>query len=562
MQTQLGKSDKAVDSHKVMREKIRFTREMIDKIFSDNPQSAMALANEGLEMARTINDQEQAAWFLSRIGSCYHWLSRFEEAEATLKESADIYRRLNDTPAYYRTLSVLVGLKNTKNEYTDALQLAGKVIIYHREHGRKRMDYVRILIHACQAHCALGQYTDALECAYEGLAIAENLASKESVGNLAMIYLNIGNIHYYMEDYSKADEYYQRTAEEYRREGKLIGQGITLLNQARIYWRARGEYETALELQFKALEIFIKLGNSIEQIKVVLDIALVYARLQRFDQAVEFLERADSLGKSVLDQDNFLVPCIYLRKADVYSLMRDDAKTLSNLKAALDIDEAHNNPTLMSSIHELLSNYYERQRDFHKAFEHYKEHLHQNDAVRGAHRQRSIDEIEGRAERERMSREAESLKSQLISLEHENQRKSKEAELRALHLWQKNEVLGKIKTYIDSIDRFSDLDKRKLSADVRRYIQEGMEIDYKWEQLEGVLGSLQAEFLEKLMREQPEITATESKICALMKMRLETKEIAGMLFISPQTVYTHRKRIRRKLGLKADESLVTFLERL
>ncbi len=541
------------------REKLEYTKEIIDKIIKQDPKSAFDLANEGLAMARELSDDLQGAWFLWRMGKCCQWLSRFDDAENFLNQAARLYQRHHDLHAYHRMLGALAEVKNTACDYRTALDLARRAIEFYRENDIRSIDYLVVLISACLANCSMGEYTAALEYAYEGIKVLDTEEITDEMQR-PTLYLNIGNIHYYMGDYERAHEYYLRTHDEYKRLNKLIGQGIILLNIARIYWRAKGDYERALQYQLDALEIFIKLGTQVEQIKVSLDIAIVYAKMNQFDRALEYLNKAETLGKSVLDKESFLIPCIYMRKADVYSLMGDDTATLNNLKQALQYSEPHNNPTLASSIHELLSAYYEKQRDFHKAFEHYKEYLQQNDVVRGSRRQRTIDEIETRAERERLAREKELLKSRLVTLETEKERKTKEAELKTLQLWQKNEVLSKMKKYIESIQRLSDVDKMKLVADVRRYIQAGMDIDNKWEHLEQVLGNLQSEFLERLTLGFPEITGMELKICALMKMHLDTKEIAGLLFISPQTVYTHRKRIRRKLNLNSDTKLVHFLD--
>jgi DNA-binding NarL/FixJ family response regulator len=46
-----------------------------------------------------------------------------------------------------------------------------------------------------------------------------------------------------------------------------------------------------------------------------------------------------------------------------------------------------------------------------------------------------------------------------------------------------------------------------------------------------------------------ELTSTELRIASLIKNGLTSEEIAAHLYISPSTVKTHRKNIRRKLNL-------------
>lgn len=58
------------------------------------------------------------------------------------------------------------------------------------------------------------------------------------------------------------------------------------------------------------------------------------------------------------------------------------------------------------------------------------------------------------------------------------------------------------------------------------------------------------------------LTPRELEICAMIRRGLRTKEIAGVLSVSPDTVRTQRRSIRRKLGLTgAGKNLAVFLQR-
>ena len=59
------------------------------------------------------------------------------------------------------------------------------------------------------------------------------------------------------------------------------------------------------------------------------------------------------------------------------------------------------------------------------------------------------------------------------------------------------------------------------------------------------------------------LTPTQVRICQLIRRGLTAKEIARIEHLSPETVATHRRNIRRKLGItNRDVNLTTHLESL
>ena len=60
-------------------------------------------------------------------------------------------------------------------------------------------------------------------------------------------------------------------------------------------------------------------------------------------------------------------------------------------------------------------------------------------------------------------------------------------------------------------------------------------------------------------KKHPDLTAKQVKICALTRINLTSREIADILHISPRSVDTQRYRIRKRIGLDANQNLATFL---
>lgn len=95
-----------------------------------------------------------------------------------------------------------------------------------------------------------------------------------------------------------------------------------------------------------------------------------------------------------------------------------------------------------------------------------------------------------------------------------------------------------------------------------REIDANLEQVDAWEIFEQQLQSLDPDFLHGLTAKCPSLTPAEIRLCSLLRINMSNKDIAALLNISDRTVDTHRTRIRKKLGLKKEESLVGELARI
>jgi DNA-binding CsgD family transcriptional regulator len=83
-----------------------------------------------------------------------------------------------------------------------------------------------------------------------------------------------------------------------------------------------------------------------------------------------------------------------------------------------------------------------------------------------------------------------------------------------------------------------------------------------WDEFEKVFKNIHSVFYKKLLEICPDISASEIKIAALLKLNLSTKEIAAITYKSEGGIKTTRYRLRQKLNLSSDEKLVPFLMQL
>ena len=83
-----------------------------------------------------------------------------------------------------------------------------------------------------------------------------------------------------------------------------------------------------------------------------------------------------------------------------------------------------------------------------------------------------------------------------------------------------------------------------------------------WEKFKTLFEKIYPGFFLKLKEMIPEITAAEQRMAALTRLHLNTKQMASMLGISPDSVYKIRQRLRKRLQLDDEVTTETFLTKI
>jgi len=92
-----------------------------------------------------------------------------------------------------------------------------------------------------------------------------------------------------------------------------------------------------------------------------------------------------------------------------------------------------------------------------------------------------------------------------------------------------------------------------------RIIDNELDSPHDWEQFAVHFDSVHTDYLKNLKDRFPDLTASELKLCAYLRMNLSTKEISQLMNISIRGVETNRYRLRKKLDLPNETNLVDFL---
>jgi DNA-binding CsgD family transcriptional regulator len=151
-------------------------------------------------------------------------------------------------------------------------------------------------------------------------------------------------------------------------------------------------------------------------------------------------------------------------------------------------------------------------------------------------------------EKEKLQMEIESRNTKLSSL--------------SLHFIQKFELVNELQENIESFKASMPKELapkfNKLMANTTAF----EEVDKEWENFRVYFNDANFGFFDQLKSQYPALSAKDLKMCALLRLNLETKQIAKIIGVSPESAKVTRHRIRKKLGLTGNETIHEFLYKI
>jgi DNA-binding CsgD family transcriptional regulator len=132
-----------------------------------------------------------------------------------------------------------------------------------------------------------------------------------------------------------------------------------------------------------------------------------------------------------------------------------------------------------------------------------------------------------------------------------------------MHLYKRGRLLGKIKEELADVTQNLKAREERLNFNkLVKLIAEEEKQDSDWEQFAIHFDQVHNQFLRNLKEKYPDLTPSDIKISAYIKMNLSSKEIAQLLNISLKGIEIARYRLRKKLNLESSVNLTDFIMNL
>ncbi len=169
-----------------------------------------------------------------------------------------------------------------------------------------------------------------------------------------------------------------------------------------------------------------------------------------------------------------------------------------------------------------------------------------------------------RAQADKYEQEALQLKQIQLEkekniLQHQIKQKNIELAKQAKENEDKNRLLHILKEKMDQIQYNVPANKAQL-AEMKRILDLYLETDNKTFEIQ--IDELHQEFFSKLRALFPDLSLYDLRLCAYLKIGLNSKEISDIMKVLPSSINVSRSRLRKKLNLTQDQDLYRVLNDL
>lgn len=168
-------------------------------------------------------------------------------------------------------------------------------------------------------------------------------------------------------------------------------------------------------------------------------------------------------------------------------------------------------------------------------------------------------------EQQKIISDREKAENEIIKLNNEKlqekiEHKTAQLTSNTMAMMRKNNLLNSIKDELHKQkEELGDKLPDKYYNELVELIEDGIEEDHEWEIFEQLYNEAHGDFFKRLKETYPQLTPSDLRLCAYLRMNLSSKEIAPLLNISVRGVEERRYRLRKRLDLSTDTNLTELI---
>jgi tetratricopeptide (TPR) repeat protein/DNA-binding CsgD family transcriptional regulator len=489
------------------------------------------------------------------MGDAHHSLGEFPVALEMMIAARTYFEHVGQSSRVANLTNTIAGAYADTGEYAKAIEE------YHRNETLiAELDdpWLSIIYHN-----GIGLTWSELgdsERAVDHLETSFEISKRE--GNEYYASQTMGNIGKVVERFGDHD----RALENYRA-ARSAAESIGDLNAAAIWTEAMGDVHLALGRHTEALAEFqhyrslaVETGSQLQEVCALGSIGRAHVALGRGDEAMDHLQQALAAAEQggFQRQVGMLTKEIgrlhatrtsarfdarraeeHLLRAAELAIERGDRNDLWQVYAAL--SDLHRDERNSETALEYRSRAFEVYQDVVRVEAHLKaQQLDARHRIAAIEKRRAVELAEARAAMEIQRMEIEQTGRELGNA--------------TLQILAQAELLRDLRADLLKIARRippTEPAVRELRERIKRLPCESVD----WERFDMQFKAVHPDFIRNLTERAPDLTATEVRVCTMLRMNLRSQDIAQIFCTTERGVEFHRANIRRKLGLKREEKL-------
>ncbi len=501
-----------------------------------DPDSSLWLARQALQLSKRSHLDAAIAQNSFTIAEICFEKGEYQEANSFLVESVEIYKSLDDAANLGKVLN-LKGMIFQKNDRPDMSRINFLLALEEFESVNDQQGIAESFANLGHLYEKSGDYDSALYYNFKAREIYTTL--QDSVG-LARVYDNIGSVYEDKEEYISARTNFEQAFAINQKLGNYYGALINQNNIADTY-RKTDHYLKALAI-YTDLLTTAKKQNQTYQIKSAYrDISRTYFFLGDYSTGYRYLDSCYVLADQLAKQE--IVRGVEETRS-VYSLDQKE-KEIELLRKTKQVDQLARNALIIFTILFLVIAFliYQQLRSRIK-------------------NERQLFEAEKKLDKARK----EQLESELRLKEfyekkiaEELESMSKELTANALNIIRKNKLLGNVKGDLKTLNASTDKKVEKNIKKIINTINYSFQEDEEWKDFENMFQHVHTTFFEELNKKHPNLTSSEIRLCAMIRLNLNSGEMATLLGISTDSLRIARYRLRKKLSIARGSNLYSYV---
>jgi len=403
---------------------------------------------------------------------------------------------------------------------------------------------------------------------------------------IGVFYGNMGNVYMIKEDFLKAKEYQEKSLETFTTLKDTVNIVSIMINISNIESNLKN-YDSSFKMLDEALRLSETIKNQRLKERILLNYGLVYSETNELAKAKTYLNEQIELTKTInfprgeLDALERLAEIAktenkykeYAEYTRSYYKLKDSVygsevkQKIEELKWANEFEKSELEKNLLKSKYDI-----EKERSNYLTFSiiltafvslliiGFVWLFYRNNKKSLQISEFENEKLQENILREQISHEKEKAENELLKLKSEQQEleldtKNREITAISLQLIAKNKLMSEISEILEN----SKKSKSNIEADLKSILFQNQNQEKDWEQFRDVFEKIHPGFFEKIKSEYPQLSTTDVRICAYVKIRMSLNEVASLLNISLQSLHTSRYRIRKKLNLTSDQNLDDFI---